>query len=215
MLLHKTVKTALTQAIRNDIVSGYFAPSTHLQLDKLAGQYDVSTMPIREALRLLEAEGIVYSVPHRGSYVTSFTTEELLDIYEMRAMLEKMATRDAVSRLNDDVIQYLQMLVDTWHIEPRNPALVIEQNANFHMTIYQSAERPHLYGEILKLRNRTQHYLHSYCEKYQQFERAKEEHQAILHAIKECDADVASQLCYDHVWRVGQALADYVREGLA
>ncbi len=207
-----TAKVSLIEAIRQEIVRGNFLPGAHLRLDKLATQFDVSTMPIREALRALEAEGIIYSAPHRGSFVTRFNADELLDIYEMRAVLEQLATRQAVPNFKPHHIQRLQEMVNSWRAESDDIALMVQQNTDFHLLIYELANRPHLYNEIMILRNRTQHYLHAFVAKVGRFERAKQEHQALVDIFASRDADAAAKLMFQHVWHVGLALADYVRE---
>lgn len=211
MILKKIAKTDLMILIRDDIVRGEFSPGTHLRLDKLATRFEVSTMPIREALRALEAEGIVYSIPHRGSYVTEFTADELLDIFEMRAALEKMATRDAVPRFTENHLEQFQEMVNNWRAESDDLALMVQQNNDFHKLIYQTANRPHLYKEIMVLRNRTPHYLRSYAEEMGRFENAKQAHQALVDAFQVGNAENAGNLMFKHIWDVGQALAEYIR----
>lgn len=211
MLFKKIAKTDLVELIRDDIVRGVFLPGAHLRLDKLAKRFDVSTMPIREALRALEAEGIVYSIPHRGSFVTEFTAEELLDIFEMRAVLEKMATRDAVPRFTESHFEQFQKMVNDWRAESDDVALMVQQNNDFHKLIYQTAKRPHLYKEIMVLRNRAPHYLRSYTEEMGRFENAKQAHQVLVDAFQVGNAETAANLMFNHVWDIGQALAEYIR----
>lgn len=211
MILKKIAKTDLMILIRDDIVRGEFPPGTHLRLDKLATRFEVSTMPIREALRALEAEGIVYSIPHRGSYVTEFTPDELLDIFEMRAELEKMATRDAVPRFTESHFEQFQEMVNNWRAESDDVALMVQQNNDFHKLIYQTANRPHLYKEIMILRNRTPHYLRSYTEEMGRFENAKQAHQVLVDAFQLGNPEAAGNLMFKHIWDVGQALAEYIR----
>lgn len=210
MVLSKVVKTELIELIRNAIVRGEFPAGTHLRLDNLAKRFAVSTMPIREALRELHAEGIVYSIPHRGSFVTRFTVAELLDIFEMRATLEKMATRDAVPRFTLAHFDEFQEMVNSWYIESDDIAVMVQRNADFHMLIYKTANRPHLYNEIILLRNRTRHYLHSYAKELGRFEKAKQAHQELVDAFKLGNAEKAADLMYEHVWNVGCELAEYV-----
>lgn len=212
MVLKKIVKTDLVKLIRNDIIRGEFTAGAHLRLDKLATRFNVSTMPIREALRALEAEGIVYSIPHRGSFVTEFSVDELLDIFEMRAVLEQMATRDAVPHLTETLINQLQIMVDNWRAESDDIALMVDQNDDFHKLIYQQAKRPHLYKEIMVLRNRTPHYLRSYTDEMGHFDNAKQTHQLLVDAFRVGNIEDASILMFNHVWDVGQALANYIRD---
>jgi DNA-binding GntR family transcriptional regulator len=211
MTFHRTVKRALTQNIRNTIVRGLYPPGTHLRLEDLAAQFDVSTMPIREALQSLESEGIVTSIPHRGSFVTRFSADELLDIYEIRATLEQMATRAAVPNINAERFDQLQQLIDNWK-KDEDVVAIVQTNTEFHTTLYEAAQRQHLCTLISQLRYRTHHYLHAYLEEVGRLDKAQEEHQAIVDACREGDTENAGELMYQHIWLVGTALADYVKK---
>nr|MBC8316290.1 GntR family transcriptional regulator [Candidatus Desulfobia pelagia] len=85
--LTRTVKSGLVELIREEIVRGIYKPGERLRLEDIAAQYEVSTMPVREALRDLEAEGLVMLYPHKGAVVTEMSPEELADIYDIRAFL--------------------------------------------------------------------------------------------------------------------------------
>ncbi|GAB5491896.1 MAG: GntR family transcriptional regulator [Phototrophicaceae bacterium] len=212
MASKKITKTDLMQALREAIVCGEFVAGTHLRLDELATKYDVSTMPIREVLGSLEAEGVVYSVPHRGSFVTRFSANELLDIFEMQATLEKMATRDAIPHFTIKDFDFLQNIVDNWYTEGNNIVWLIQQNDQFHQHIYKLAKRSHLYNEIMTLRSRTRHYLHSYITEMGHFKSGKQDHQDLIDAFKLGTPKLASELIFEHVWDVGLSLANYVNE---
>ena len=106
-----TVKNVLVQRIRDEIIRGHFSPGERLPLRDLAKQFNVSTQPIRQALSELEAEGLVKSEARKGAFVTSLTPAELDDIYEIRATLEAMATKVAVSHLTDGTLDRLDQLI--------------------------------------------------------------------------------------------------------
>ena len=212
MVSKKVAKTDLMRVIREAIVCGEFTAGRHLRLDELASKFNVSTMPIREVLRSLEADGVVYSVPHRGSFVTRFSATELLDIFEMQATLEKIATRDAIPHFKLKIFDQLQAIVDNWHTADDDIILLIQQNDRFHQLIYKVAKRSHLYNEIITLRNRTRHYLHAYIAEMGHFKSGKQEHQALIDAFKLGNPTLASDLIFEHVWDVGTSLANYVKQ---
>ena len=98
-MIYHTVKSALVENIRDEIIRGHFEPGERLRLEEIAERYAVSTMPVREALRKLEAEGLVKIFPHRGATVCPLSAAELEDIYDTRATLEEVATCLAVPHL--------------------------------------------------------------------------------------------------------------------
>src|SRR4051812_2162338 len=102
----KAAETAYT-VVRDGILSGNFARGERLREEELAGLAGVSRTPIREALRRLDAEGLVEFRPNRGARVTAWTTKELEDLYDARALLESRAARFAASRITADEIAEL------------------------------------------------------------------------------------------------------------
>jgi DNA-binding GntR family transcriptional regulator len=108
----RTVKDALVETLRDEIIRGDLVPGQYLRLEEIAARFDVSTMPVREALRDLEAEGLVTIFPHRGAIVTQLGADELQDIYDIRATLEEMATRLAVPFVTKATLAELTSLVE-------------------------------------------------------------------------------------------------------
>jgi DNA-binding GntR family transcriptional regulator len=209
---YKTVKTALVELIRDEIIRGKLPPGTHLRLEELATQFNVSTMPIREALQALETEGIINVLPHKGAFVVQLSAEELVDIYEMRSTLESMATKIAVRKLNASNLQ--QMLEYLEKIDQINDiAQLTKLNADFHSTLYAVSQRSHLCEMITRLRYRTHHYMYAFISllNSENQDKSQKEHYLIYEACRSGRAEDASNLVYNHVLNVGMAIAEYVR----
>jgi DNA-binding GntR family transcriptional regulator len=106
-----TLVTAVDVAyagIRSSILSGEFEPGSQLKLQRLANRYSISLIPVREALRLLEAEGLVESVRNKGARVAPVSMADALDVYRLRLILETSALKMAFDDIDDDVIETLQ-----------------------------------------------------------------------------------------------------------
>ncbi len=209
--LTRTLKDSLVDYLRDDIVRGTYAPGEYLRLEDIAARFDVSTMPVREALRDLEAEGLVTIFPHRGALVTELSAEELEDIYDIRATLEAMATHLAVARMTEDTCRELAAIVESMDEQFGHVARLVQLNHQFHSTLYAASGRRHLCDLNRTLRYRTQHYLHAYIEDSGSMALAQEEHRAILEACRQGDAEKAASLVGNHVAEVGQAIVEYVR----
>ena len=209
----RTVKTSLVETLRDEIIQGDHAPGQHLRLEEIAARYDVSTMPVREALRDLEAEGIVTIFPHRGAVVTKLTADELRDIYDIRATLEEMAARLAVPNMTEATLSELDDLVEQMEKATGDVVTVVEINHQFHLTLYAAAGRKHLCELNRLLRYRTQHYLQHYIVEVEagHLPQTQQEHRAILDACRRGDAEGAAALIRDHVTEVGDAIVEYVR----
>jgi DNA-binding GntR family transcriptional regulator len=206
-----TVTKLLVQRIRNEIIQGTFAPGQRLRLRDLADQFNVSTQPIREALRELEAEGLVQSEPRRGTIVTELSPQELEDIYDIRSTLEAMATRLAVPLLTTKTLSTLEKLVDEMDGHMGEVVTLVQLNFDFHTTLYAVSGRKHLCELNATLRNRTAHYLHAYMIELGRMPLAQEEHRAIIAACRAGDADRAGAIMYEHVARAGQGIIRYIQ----
>ena len=204
------MKTALVEYLRDEIIQGDLVPGQHIRLDETADRFDVSTMPVREALRDLEAEGLVSIFPHRGAVVTQLSADDLRDIYEIRGMLEELGTRLAVPHMTEATLAELTSLIEEMDRHLDEVVTLVRLNHRFHSVLYSPSGRRHLCGFIITLRYRTQHYLRAYIAQLGRMPQAQVQHRAILEACKSGDAELAGSLMYDHVVDVGSAIAEHV-----
>jgi DNA-binding GntR family transcriptional regulator len=208
------VKDVLVETLRDEIIRGDLVPGQHLRLEEIAASFDVSTMPVREVLRDLEAEGLVTIFPHRGAIVTQLSADELQDIYDIRVTLEEMATRLAVPLMTKATLTELTSLVEQMENCLGDVATLVKLNHQFHLTLYAASGRRHLCELTRILRYRTQHYLHVYIVEVElgHLPQTQGEHRAILEACKRGDAEQAAALMRDHVAQAGHAIVEYVRQ---
>ena len=210
-LVGRTVQSELAKLLRKEIVRGDYKPGEPLRLNNIAAQYEVSTMPVREALRTLESEGIVEVFPHRGAIVTELSPDELEDIYDIRATLEEKATRAAVPLLTEETLAKLTSLVEQMDEKIGRISAEVVLNHEFHITLYTASGRKHLCEINQSLRYRAQHYLRAFIDTLGGMPHAQDEHREILAACKKGDAEKAATLVHDHVAQVGQAIVEYLR----
>jgi DNA-binding GntR family transcriptional regulator len=208
------VKEALVETLRDEIIRGDFVPGQYLRLEEIATRFDVSTMPVREALRDLETEGLVTIFPHRGATVTKLSADELQDIYDIRVALEGMATRLAVPLVTEATLAELTALVEQMENHVGDVATLVKLNHQFHLTLYAASGRRHLCELNRILRYRVQHYLHVYIVEVQlgHLPQSQGEHRAILEACKRGDAEQAAAVMHDHVAQVGRAIIEHVQQ---
>ncbi|MFK7802596.1 MAG: GntR family transcriptional regulator [Anaerolineae bacterium] len=206
-----TVKNLLVQEIRKEIICSNFVPGERLPLRDLAARFNVSTQPIREALSELEKEGLVTSEPRKGAVVTKLSTDELQDIYEVRATLEAMATELAIPHLTAGILTKLGDLVQQMDDHIDDIFESVELNTRFHLTLYQASKRSHLCELIQSLRHRTSHYLHAYIVGQNRMVLAQDEHLKIIDACRSDDALTAKRLMHEHVLKAGKGIIDYIK----
>ena len=130
--------------LRAGIIEGVHPPGSRVTEQEVAASAGVSRTPVREALRRLEAEGLLRFVPHQGAYVTSWSHQDVEDIFELRAMLEGYGARLAAAKATIDDTTELRMLAETQSREAadRSPGYlerIAELNSQFHRRLQQTA----------------------------------------------------------------------------
>src|SRR5579864_9777932 len=99
--LVRNASAAATELIREAIIDGRLPPGQRLKEEELAQELGISRTPVREALLILQAEGLVTAVPNRGAVVRTYTESDLVDMYELRALLESFAAHQAAKRITE------------------------------------------------------------------------------------------------------------------
>ena len=128
--------------IRDDIVAGELPFGARITIDALATRYGVSHMPVREALRELQGEGLVVIEPNRGARVRTIDTRFVENLFEIRTALEVMMVRRAAQRASPDDIAELRAIEDVLerHIGSGDHAAVVAENRRFHQTVNRVAD---------------------------------------------------------------------------
>src|ERR1700753_2345247 len=130
---------AVTERLREMIKSGELPAGTHLRQAEFAQRFGVSTTPVREAFVALAREGLVTQDAHRGVVVFEPSIDELHDVYEIRIMLEPIATAIATKQISDDEIAALERIVT--QMRKAKPARFVELNEELHSRIYAATNR--------------------------------------------------------------------------
>lgn len=182
----RTLAAAASETIRRQILAGQLAPGTKINQARLAQNLGISLVPLREALRKLEAEGLVRIVPHRGAFVTPISRDELEDLYAIRVLLEGMATRAAVSRMTgEDLTQLARLLSEMEQETPKEDyADLLQLNREYHLTIYQASGRHFLCELIESLWEKSARYRALYVYLPGRSVQALEEHREIFRGLQ-------------------------------
>jgi DNA-binding GntR family transcriptional regulator len=160
---------------------------------------DVSTTPVREALRDLASEGLVQFDPHRGAIVTELSAEDVHDIYEIRLVLEPLAMRLAVPNVSDALLDRIRRLHTSMIDEPYSGEWV-DRNRVFHMAVYETAASSRLATIIRNLQDASVMYIGaSLIHDPELRKHANEDHSEILDALERRDADAAVEALQKHL----------------
>jgi DNA-binding GntR family transcriptional regulator len=203
---------AITAALRAEILDGSIAPGARLRQDELAARFGTSRIPVREALRQLEAEALVISDAHRGARVAPLTLDETLDRMEIRIALECRALRLAVSAMSDLDFELLEQILDGYD-RSEDPAEWTAANWAFHTALYAPAARPTLLALIQANVANVGRFLRLKLSRATGKERPQQEHREILAACRAGDADGAAALLELHIERSRKSLVAAMRQG--
>lgn len=185
--------------IRDRVVSGEFAPGSRLTEDELAQDYGVSRIPIREALRALDASGFVVVKPNTGSFVAEMDVDEAADLLEIRAALEPVAAGRAAVRGGEDAVRLLDDLVDGGHaaVTAGNLTALPKLNSEFHLAVARASGNAGLVQLIETLQ-----YKIAWVYSVELPRRAADswaEHRLIVAALASGDASRAATLMREHI----------------
>ena len=211
-ITRQTVTHQATEALRERILRGVYADDTPLRQDALAAELGVSRIPIREALRQLEAEGLVVFNPHRGAVVSSLSVDAIDELFELRAQIESDLVRRAVVGTTSEHISRAKEILNAYEAAFRDGEVTEwgKLNWEFHSTLYAPAERPFTMAIIQRLHQQSDRYLRMQLVLTHGESRAIDEHRAILAAVAAHDVKLASSLMKQHIIGAGRQLVQFV-----
>ena len=185
-LARQTVASMTLDALRDGILHGNYAEGEPLRQDALADELGVSRIPIREALRQLEAEGLVTFSPHRGAIVSRLSLGEIDEVFELRSTIEPDLLRRAMPRLTTYQLDQADDVLDRYALALRSGDVSMwgELNWQFHSTLYAPAERVVTMGIVQRLHQQSDRYLRMQLALTHGETRANEEHRAIAAAAR-------------------------------
>jgi len=209
----RTAKVVVAERLRDQILRGEIEPGTKLRQAEIAKRFGLSITPVREAITMLQAEGLVIVNPHRAAVVFRASVREVSEYYEIRENLESLAVAKAIPRMDAPRLEYLQQLIDKmrqadgkeWH----------DLNDEFHHSLYEPSDNKQLCDMIVNIRNSSSPYFHMFLERHSDRfsdHRADDEHQAILDACKEGDIETAKSQVAAHLLRSAQELVRLFEE---
>lgn len=187
--------------IREDILSGKYAPNEELREKSIGEELGVSRTPVREALRQLELEGLVSIIPNKGAYVVGITQKDMQDIYEIRCRLEGLCARWAAINITKEQLDELEEIVfrAEFHAKKGNAEQLVELDNQFHETLYKAADSKELQRVLSDFHHYLQRVRKATLTEGKRATDSNHEHLRIVEALKEHDADKAETLATQHI----------------
>jgi DNA-binding GntR family transcriptional regulator len=198
---NRTLWEQVRDRLREDILAGRLEPGAELSEVALAREFGTSRGPLREALGRLASEGLVTITPRRGAVVTQLSRQEFIDAYQVREALETLAVRLAVPLMSDAEIAHLRELCELMdRAAGQNEVRVFfDTNNSFHEALVRGSRNRKLHDVHRMLVGQMVPYLPRSLELRGNLQQSVAEHQAILAAIEERDAERAAALLAEHI----------------
>ena len=212
-----TVRAIVAQKLRGAIMSGNLKPGQRLVERELCEMMGVSRPSIREALRLLEADGLVNTVPHRGPMVSTISLDEARQLYAARAVLEGFAGREC-ARLHDPaVVRRIGDALTRLKAALAKPDMiaVLEAKTDFYAALIGGCQNSFIERMLKPLHDRITLLRITSMSQPKRINKSLREVTAIWRAIQSGDEDLAERCCVDHVKAAAVAALDMIRRSMA
>jgi DNA-binding GntR family transcriptional regulator len=190
------------------IIEGDLKPRERLIENEISLAFDVSRPPIREALRALESEGLVVSLPNRGVTVAEITEKDVQNVYLIRASLESLAVKLATDNLTSEKHDFLESiyLLMVQKAKEGDLSSYFQMNREFHETVLQAADNEQLTRILRNLGKQTMPFRFFVISTPGMLQKSLENHRNLLDALRARDGEQAGRLRYEQIQNGGQIL---------
>lgn len=208
-----TTQEHVLAELRRMILRGALVPGEPIRADQIAAELEVSRVPVREALKILEGEGQVTYRPHHGYVLAELRLEDLRENYRIRRLLEDDAAGVALGRITDEDVQHMRDAIEEMEaLGPEDPAAMAVVNRRFHFVLLEAAGMPQLMHHVRLLWNASDHYRSVYYADAAYRREVHDEHRQILAAVTGRDPDALRTALDGHRDRAIEGLRAILKE---
>lgn len=205
-LQRQTMAGQVADELRRKILAGDYAEGEQLLQEQLAADFGISKVPVREALHMLEAEGLIVQQFHRGAVIAGLEPEHLMELFELRTEIECWLLELAMARANADDLQAAAAMNEALGANT-DPVNGWDLNWKFHEALYRPAGKPYVLDHLRTLHSRTARYVRRQYELATNRAHILKEHSAILEAYAQRDPE-APNLLRQHILGAARKLTD-------
>lgn len=198
---YQPLRDVIFETLRKAIINGDIKPGERLMEVALAEQMGVSRTPVREAIRRLEAEGLVTMIPRKGTHVSEVTVKDIMDVLEVRAALDRLATGLATKNIKPNHIKTIENIHKQFLncVDKNNIEGAIRKDIEFHDVIYSIAGNPRLITVSSSLREQIYRFRVMYMSDSIIAENVGQEHGEMLDALRSNEDKRAAELAEQHI----------------
>ncbi len=206
------LRDVVFNTLREAILKGELQPGERLMELQLAAKLGVSRTPIREAIRMLEQEGLAITVPRKGAEVAKMTLKGMEDVLEIREALDELAVQLACVRITEAQLELLKERKQEFELSLKSGRLkaIAEADEKFHDVIYDATGNPKLVNLLNNLREQIYRYRVEYLKKAENHPILIREHDAIYQALINRDSEAAILSIREHVSNQANAVKEVI-----
>jgi DNA-binding GntR family transcriptional regulator len=200
----------IANSVKQEILAGKYPPGVRVRQEDIAEQFGASRSPVREALRILEADGLIKLVAHTGAWIADLSQAECEEMYQLRERVEPLLLRLSLPGLSDAKILELEKLTKAMEAT-KDVEEFLRLDREFHLLSYSGADTTLVGDMVNRLWNTTQHYRRAYSQMMaaSSFKPAHYEHHLLLAAIGKGDAEDAERILFGHIRRTRLELSQH------
>ncbi|MCM3716080.1 GntR family transcriptional regulator [Halalkalibacter oceani] len=199
----KSLREVVVESLREAIVRGQIKSGEHLKERDLSEKLGISTTPIKEAFRILGNEGLVVTIPRKGTYVSEYVDTNIEEVLQLRAVVEGLCAKFAAAKVNDRQVDKLkaQLALMEELFEKRDIDALVEENTRFHSLIREIANNPMVTNLLNNISSFETAFRKRALTEKDEMKDGYLEHKAILQAIIERNPERAEELMKRHINR--------------
>jgi DNA-binding GntR family transcriptional regulator len=210
----QSLAAAVLERLREKILSGELREGEQLRQDAIAAEFQISRIPVREALSHLAAEGLITIVANRGAVVSALSPDEIMQMFETRAVLESYMLRCAIPSMEERDFQTAEDTLKGFEDSLEKDSEMKSWgtwNWSFHSALYLPANRPFMLSYVKTLNVNCDRYTRLHLVFTRELHRAGQAHRELLDACKTKDPDVASAALWKHITEAGEYLKEFIQ----
>jgi DNA-binding GntR family transcriptional regulator len=211
VLMAQTTSDLIAAELRQEILRGQVPPGSALRQELLAKRFSVSRIPVREALRALERDGLVEVHPNRGAYVVELSADQVTEIIDLRILIEGDLIARSVPRMSKNDIRAIAAAAEVAAAAANTPEWS-QTDRHFHEILYIPAMRPQQLALALGLRRSIERYWAIYGQLPSRRKEWLKDHRQLVEACRDGDSKRAKSELVDHIRRAGEFLVERLQE---
>ncbi len=211
-ITRKSLPDTIADDLRERILSGELAEGSPIRQETLAAEYDVSRMPIREALKRLDAEGLVQLTANKGATVTQHSLRDIAEIFDLRALIEVELFRIAIPNMTPQDIEACTQILNRMEASYDADAVATwgALNSEYHTALYAPARRPLSQDVLQPLNQQSDRYVRMHLSVTKDIARAKEEHRELLALASQKHVEAACTLLRTHIRHAKEDILQFI-----